>query len=505
MNASSGGSPPRSAAHNARSSLITQLTTAALTAVLTLVLVRVLDPAGYGLFALALSLGGLVLLPADFGINNATARLIAQRRNDTAAVRGLFLDALRVKLVVAGALSVGLFLLAGPIAGAYDTPALVWPLRLVAVAVLGQTLVGLLGATAISLGRAELNLRVVGVESLLEVTASIALVLAGGGAAGAALGRAIGYGVGFLLGLLLILRFLGWHDVSRPAGSALRFGRRIAAYAGALLIVDAAFTLFTQINVLLIGGFLGTAAVGVFHAPSRLLLFLHYPGYAIANGIAPLYASDRGGPADPEMLLTGIRVIILVQLPLTVPTIVWAGPIVDLLLGSDFGASASVLAALAPFTFLQGIGPIVSLTLNYVGEARRRVPIAVAAVFVNAAIGVLLIPTLGVVGGALSTDVAYLLYVAGHLWVCRRLLELPLRPLAKVMGRGLMAAAGMAGVLVAFGTNELSVFEWFAGGGCGVAAYLGLLRVTGELTAAEFDVARQYARARLRAGADRHT
>lgn len=498
MTASPGASAPRSGARNATSSLLTQLTTAALTAVLTLVLVRVLGPAGYGVFALALSIGGLVLLPADFGINNATARLIAQRRSDVEAVSGLFLDAVRLKVAVAGILCAVLFVLAGPIADAYDNQALGWPLRAVAVAVLGQTLLGLLEATTVSVGRAEINLRVVGAEGVLEVTASLAIVLAGGGVTGAAFGRAIGYGVGFLLGLILVLRFLGWPSLRRPPGSMRALGRRIARYAGALLLVDGAFTLFSQIDILLIGGFLGAAAVGVFQAPGRLLTFLHYPGNAVANGIAPLYAGR--GASGPGRLVTGIRGIVLIQFVLTVPTVVWARPIVDLLLGPGYESSAAVLAALAPFTFLQAIGPIVSMTLNYVGEARRRIPISVAALLVDAGIGVALIPTIGVVGGALSTDVGYTLYVGGHLWVCRRVLGVPLRPLALTMGRGLVAAGGMAAVLAAFGTQNLSLLEWTAGGVLAVSAYLVLLLVTGETTVGELRAARRFAQAQLRRG-----
>jgi O-antigen/teichoic acid export membrane protein len=486
---------PRSVRQNAGLAFATQMTTASLTAVLTIVLVRVLEPAEFGLFALAVSLGTLVLLPADFGISAASSRLIAEHRGSAEDVRTLFVDVVRLKLVVAGALCAVLFALAGPIADLYATEGLAWPIRLIAVAVLGQTMLLLLGTTAVGIGRVELHLRVVAVESVLEVAASLALVLAGAGAAGAAAGRAFGYVVGFGLGLLVFLRFLGRATARRPRGSVRQLGRRIAGYAGALLLVDGAFALLSQIDVLLVGAYLGAAAVGVFSAPTRLLTFLHYPGSAVASGIAPLYVrpatptGERRRP-DPAQLASGLRAVVLLQFALVVPTVVWAVPITDLLFGPGYEDSALVLAAFAPFTFLQAVGPLVSITLNYFGAARRRLPIALGALAIDASLGLVLIPSMGVVGGVIASDVGYAVYVGGHLWLCHRLLGLALRPLAAVATKGLVAAVGMAAVLAAFGTRSLGPIDWVAGGALGLAAYVVLLLATRAVSPDELRVAR---------------
>ena len=98
-----------------------------------------------------------------------------------------------------------------------------------------------------------------------------------------------------------------------------------------------------------------------------------------------------------------------------VPTIVWAGPITDLVLGDEFAESADVMRALAPLTFLFGIAPIVSVAVNYLGEARRRIPIAIAALVANFVVSIVLLYEIGVVGSAIGADVAYLIYVPGAL------------------------------------------------------------------------------------------
>ena len=78
-------------------------------------------------------------------------------------------------------------------------------------------------------------------------------------------------------------------------------------------------------------------------------------------------------------------------------------------------------------------------------------PIVIAALLVNVAIDVTLLPEIGVVAAAIATDVAYTLYVIGHLWLCYRLVGLELRPLLVTLTRTLLAAGAMALVLLAFG------------------------------------------------------
>ena len=42
-----------------------------------------------------------------------------------------------------------------------------------------------------------------------------------------------------------------------------------------------------------------------------------------------------------------------------------------------------MLRAMAPFIYLFGLAPLVSVGVNYLGEARRRIPVAIAALLVN--------------------------------------------------------------------------------------------------------------------------
>jgi O-antigen/teichoic acid export membrane protein len=485
-----------SIARNALWAFAAQLITSAATAALTLYLVRALGPTGFGVLALAIGIGTLMLLPGDFGLSSSAARYIAEHRGNWPVIGALLRDAMRLKLLVTPVISIAIFALAGVIADIANTPALTWPLRGVAVGEFFQSFYMLFTSTFIALGRVSVNVRLVSTESLVEAGAASGLVLLGAGAAGAAFGRAIGYAAAALFGFVLVRRLvLARADhVGRFPGGA----RRILRYGSALLVIDSAWALLTPIGTLLTGAFLGPAAVGIFSAPARLITFLHYPGYSVASGVAPRLARGPSTEPDTAALVAGLRWILLFQTVLVAPTIVWARPVADVVLGAGYSESAHVLALLAPYTFLSGFAPLVSLSVNYMGEARRRVPIAIATVLLSATMYVALVPPLELTGAALATDLAYGFYVAAHFWLCRRLVGLPLRPVAIDLVRCVVAAGAMTAVMALFGTDNLSALQIVAGGIAGIVTYVVVLLLTRAVTIGELRAARAAVAGKLR-------
>jgi O-antigen/teichoic acid export membrane protein len=458
--------------------LATQITTAAFTAGLTLYLVRALGPDDYGIFALAVGIGTLAVLAADFGISGSAGRFIADHLDEPRTVLDVVADASKLKLLTLAPMAALLFALAGPIANAYNTPELVWPLRGLALSIFGQSMFFLYRNVFVSSGLVSGAWRVTMIESATETAASVLLVALGAGAGGAAFGRAAGYIIGALVGVAMTISLLGrgWLGFAGRGHTG-----RLARYAGSLFAITVAFTMFEQVDVILIGAIISTTAVGVFEAPMRLTTFLAYGGQALALGVAPRLSRGGGGP-DLGAFNAANRYLIILQATFLAPILVWAQPIVDLVLGSSYQGSVSVLRALAPFVFLSGIGTFITIAVNYVGEARRRVLLSFVTVAINAAIDVVLLPRIGVVGGAIGTDVAYALYIAGHFWIVKQILDVPLLPVVVTSIRCLAAAAAMAGAMALVGTSDLSWSQWVTGSIAGLIAYVLVLTVTGELS-----------------------
>jgi O-antigen/teichoic acid export membrane protein len=476
------------------------MTTAAITAVVTLVLGRVLGPTEYGYFALAMAVSTIAVFLSDLGITAATPRFLAERAQSRPAVRAVLFDALRMKLLAAVPICAALAALAGPIANAFDTPQAAWPLRGMAIVVLTQGLFLFVTGAFEALGRISVNLRIVSAESVVEGTAMVLLVALGTGATGAAFGRAIGYSVGVGIALAFIWRVVGRRQPGDERHSGLR-PRDIARYAGALLVIDGIFRLFSQIDVLLIGALLnGGRAVGLFEIPIMLAWFLHYPAGAIASAVAPRLARREDRPPDLAVFARALRYIVALQGIFLAPIVVWAEPILVHLLGAKYRDSAEVLRALAPFILLAGPAMLVTVGVNYMGEAGRRIPLALLMLAANIAIDVVLLPEIGIVAGAIGNDVAYAIWVPGHMWILHRLIGLDLRPQALVILRATVAAAVAAVPLLLIGT-DVGIVVLVLGGALACAVYLVALRVIGELARDDIDflrslLARRFAWAR---------
>jgi O-antigen/teichoic acid export membrane protein len=489
---------PESIRRNAFFGLVMRMGAAVFTAALTIFLVRALGPADYGLFVLAVAVGVLLLLPSDFGISQSSARFIAENRGNTAVIGSLLGNALTLKLVGSALVAVAIVALAAPIADVYGAEGLTTPLRVMAIAVFAQSVMLLMTASFEALGRNSTAFRLFLSESALEAGASVALVLLGGGVVGAVAGRAIGYGFGVFLGAVLLLRLINARI--RPSLKIGATGRRIARYAGALFIIDGAWAAFTQIDILLIGALLTPRSAGLFGAPIRLLTVIGYPGVAAASGVGPRLARNERDPPNVAALRAAIRFLIISQLVLVAPAIVWAEPIVGLVLGDGYQGSAPVLRGLAPYIAFTGLVPLLSIAVNYLGEARRRVPLALGTLALNAAIDAVLLPEIGIVAAAIGTDVAVAVYLAGHLLICRREIELPLAPIFATVARCSLGVAAMAGVLLVFGTTDLSPLAAVGGAVAGLLAYTGALVLSGELPPREIRRLVQAAPGLVRAG-----
>ena len=458
------------------------MTTASLTAVLTLFLVRGLGARQYGLFALTIGMSSIAVALTDAGISDSTARFVAERRGQDETELGAFVaDALKLKIMATGLLCALFAALAPAIADLYGNSGLTWPVRAIALATFGQSTFSMMIGVSTALGRSAVNVRLVAAESVIEVGACIALVLAGAGAAGAAFGRATGYVLGTVIAAVVVLRLSGRGQVSfwcRPRRDTLRL---VSGYAGPVFAIDASYTLSSSLSVLLLGAYIGTSASGVFTAPAKLIVLIQYVGLSIANGVAPRLARGEGQEPNVTALNGALRGLIGFQCLVLAPAVVWAHPITRLLLGPGYGRSADVLVALAPYIFFSGLAPLVTTGVSYTGEARRRVPIAFATLVLVAVSGVILIPSHGVVGAAIATDIAFGFYTLAHIWLCRRLLDLRLRVLAWSLASGITAAAAMGIVLESVGTKHLTIRDWLVGGAGGVAAYVVMLIFTGEV------------------------
>jgi hypothetical protein len=96
-----------------------------------------------------------------------------------------------------------------------------------------------------------------------------------------------------------------------------------------------------------------------------------------------------------------------------------------------------------------------------------------------------LVPRIGVLGGAWGTDAAFALYCPAHLYICQRALHLDLRPTILTFARAVLAGAVLTGVLFLFGDSLHDLWMTALGGVVGIVLFAVVLWLTREVTVSE--------------------
>lgn len=406
---------------------------------LTIVLfTRVLDPAQYGVYALAFSVGSLTQTILLTWTEAAMARFLAARIED-----GRLADhfATLFRLWIGAAVVVPL-----TCAAVLLTP-LHQPLKIAVVAALASTLVNSLMKLAMERRRAAGEVSGAALLTMAQTAGGflvgLALAFAGLGGAAPILG------VGVISALCVILVLPG--ELKGMAGG--QFDRALArAYAAYGLPVSMSLILALMLastDRLLLGAFLDEATVGVYHAGYSLgsrTLDVVFIWLGMAGAPALISALERGGQtALTEAAREQAGIMTLLTLPAAVGLALVARPLADLMVGEALRAGAShVTPWIAASGWLSGV------TTYYLLQAftlARRTPLLIvsmsAPALANVILNLVLIPRLGLDGALWATTLSYGLGAAAAWALGRRACPLPIPwdVLAKAGGASLAMAA----------------------------------------------------------------
>jgi O-antigen/teichoic acid export membrane protein len=452
---------------------------------LTLYLARALGPSAYGIFALAISIATILAYPLVVGLGRGLARSLYGRSTITADGRGVISAAIRIALPVAVVCGLALFFAAGPISDGYGLAGLRWPLRWAALGILGEATI-----TIAMVGWREVPARVRAARLLgltqtaLEVAFTVVLVATGSGIAGASAGRAIAYSSA-ALGLLLLAGGIP-KDSSEiaPVRRSMRGIERILVHdAGGTAAVALPWGAAAALQVILLGAMVGLPAVGSFGVDACLLIPVMFAGVAAGSSVARLHAVDEPQVAQREFERTW-RWLVLGGGLVLAPLVVWAAPISQALFGSGYPSSAGVLRALAISAALCGPTALVATAAGHLAHGRNRWGLTAVVLAGCAEISYLLIDWAGVIGAAIAVDAIQSAWLCAFLWVGSRRLGFDHRALLLTTMWALAAAAAMAAVLLAAGTEHLSVLGGAAGLIGGSAAFVAVLLGAGEISLA---------------------
>jgi O-antigen/teichoic acid export membrane protein len=428
-----------------------------------LVLARILAPADFGVYAIAIAATAVLMHINDAGLIAATVqwRGKLEEMAPTAAT---------IAMGFAFAIY-GLFYVAAPLfAEAAGNSEATGVVRLLALVIVID------GVTAVRSGSLMRNFQqnkltlANSIGLVVNAAVAISLALNGDGPFSFAWGQVAGAAVtGIFVFYFGSVPFR--YGLNRPiARKLLVFGLPLAASLGVEAIV-------TNVQFTVVGRLVGATAVGFY------LLAFNVASWAQTTlGQAIRYVSVAGfsrlSEKDDEALSAGVQrsmpILVLVVAPIVALTAVLARPLIGLLYGSEWRPAASVLSLLVGLTLARMITGLGMDALMGAGATR-------ATLWLNLGWAAVLFPSLwwatklGGIHGAAAAQTAVGVLVAIPLAaLALRRSHVALGPVSRALVRPLLAAVLCAGAawLAARFAGPYDFFKLAAGGIAGLAVYL---------------------------------
>jgi len=280
-------------------------------------------------------------------------------------------------------------------------------------------------------------------RSVLWAAAVAIIHWGGGGMVALAAAMALTNGIGSIVQALAARRMAGrWPRPSRKhLGTLVRVGVPLGIN-GVLIIA------YANIDQVIVFQLAGSTAAGLYGAVYRLLEQAHFVPISVLTTMTTVIAASW--PRDRERMLraaqTTAELMAIASFGALAFVSVAATPIIRLIFGAGFVAAAPALPVLfGAFVFIC-FGYLNGNLLTVLGLQRKLMLISLAALVVNVAGNLILVPTTGFMGAAWMTLITEVVVWGLSLRLIVRTLELPRPPLGRV-GRTALAAAVLGGGL----------------------------------------------------------
>ncbi|NIX75697.1 oligosaccharide flippase family protein [Microvirga terricola] len=346
--------------------LISLLTTA--------IIARLLTPDEIGVFVVGSATVMMAEVLRDFG---TSVYLVQEREISSEGVRTTFTIMLLVSIFIAAALQ----LLAAPLAAFYTEPRLDPVIRIASISVA----LGAFASPPMALLRRDLAFGSVALVNLAGVITNslvaLLMIALGWGYLSLAI-AAMASSVAIAIAAVVHRPGL-W--IFRPC---LLHGRKILAfggYASATAVLNVAFQVLPQMYL---GRLIGFDAVGIY---SRAVTLYQLPERAIVNAFQPvvlpaLAAEARAGRDLKKAYLHGLSLLTAVQWPALLCLAVLADPVVQVLLGAQWGEAAPLLKIMALASILLFPAPLTYPMLIALGRVQDGLTASLVSLPISAAL-----------------------------------------------------------------------------------------------------------------------
>jgi O-antigen/teichoic acid export membrane protein len=369
--------------------------------VLAVLLARFLGSRGYGLYALGIAWSTLLGVPAILGLNTFLVRGIAvyEVKAQWSLMKGLLFRTNQLVLLTSTTIAVcgvivALTWLSPSFRGPFCVAMLLVPLT--ALTLLRQGAMQAFGRVV----RGQLPEYLI--RPVLIIVGVVALEGRGVLTPTTALGANVaGVAVAFVVGALLLRRALPTALRSVRAEFVTREWLRASL---PMMLIAGVWMVNSNITTLIVGSLDGPRAAGVYSVVQKaaevIVILLYATNMPLAPAVARLYARrDRQGLEQTTERMA--RATLMVSTPIAVAFMVFPHVYLDLF-GSGFQTGATALIILAFGQLINAAAGPSGNVMLMTGQERMAVRGVAAGLVANIVLAVVLVPPLGVTGGAIA-------------------------------------------------------------------------------------------------------
>lgn len=361
------------------------------------VVARIVAPEALGVFALALTVHGVVVSLAELGVASAIARSDLDPDEIAPTI-------VTISIMCSLALAALMALSAAPLAAGLGTPEAAGPIRILAISV---ALIGPFAVPGAQLQRdfrQDLVFRANAIAFIPGSAALLVLATLGDGAMAFAWSRVIGQ---LVMGTLMILSVAKKY---RP-GFNMRHIGPLLSFGVPLAMANLLSQTLLNVDYVFVGRTMTTADVGLYALAFGICTWSTAVIGSMLNGVVlPTFSKVRHDGGDlPKALHQAARTVALVACPIAAFTGALAGPLVATIYGSKWSAAAPVLAVLSVYGMVFVLGLLFANII--VATGRTWILFTVQALAI-----VCLLPALAIgigLGGLVGMSVSHIVVITG--------------------------------------------------------------------------------------------
>jgi len=468
----------------------------AIMAVGTIILARLLSPAEYGLYSVALIPSLMINLFRDWGVNSAITKNVAHLKvaEKEEEIREIITAGLIFEISTGLVLSLLSVFLAGFIASTiFHRPELAPLISIVSITTFSGSLLTAAQSTFVGFEKMKFNSLTLICQAITKSLLAPLLVLLGFGALGAVLGYTFSFLVAGIVGSTILYFFLfrglkrtktNRFVISKTLKNMLHYGvpLSISFIIGGFLVQFYGFMMAFYCSDIMIGNFQVATNFAIlltfFTAPISIVLF---PAFAKLD-------SQKEPQLLKAVFTSSVKYTAMLLVPATAAVMVLSKPMISTLFGEQWVYAPFFLTLYVIGNLFSCFGSLSMRSLLIgLGETKTLMKLSLLTLLIGLLLAFLLVPKLGIVGVILGTLLAGLPSMAlGLHWIWKRYkVTADWGSSAKIFVASTIAAA-----TTYLSLNFINIVEWLrliTGGIIFLAAYILIAPLIGAVSQSDIN------------------